>query len=291
MNTWEQATPLGPGGATILASMAKVVILGAGPIAGELASTLTRAGVAAVILFDDDVPSMAAGKALDVQQACPIIGSDTAMSGGGRSADLLDVDVLVVADRGSDGREWSGETGLAQLARLLPRVRGTVAFAGASHAWLLERSVIELGRSRSAAIGSAPLALEAAVRAMAALEADCPVSDVHLTIAGRPPTEVAVLWDISQIAGEAATRRLDQGALRRIEARIPALWPPGPYALGSAASLAVRTILEGTDRTLTGFTLLDRRDTAVALPVRYKRGSPSSVASVTGSRTLAALGL
>ncbi len=268
-----------------------VVILGAGPIASELASTLARAGVSRVMLLDDEVPSMAAGKALDVQQACPIIGSDTEVSCGGPTADVLDADVLVVADRGSDGREWSGETGLAQVARLLPRIRGIVAFAGASHAWLLERSVIELGRSRAAAVGSAPLALEAAVRAMAALEADCPVSDVHLTVAGRPPTEVAVLWEVSQIAGEAATRRLDQGAMRRIEARIPALWPPGPYALGSAASLAVRTILQGADRTLTGFTLLDRRDTALALPVRYKLGSPSSVASVTGNRTLAALGL
>lgn len=271
--------------------MSTVVILGAGPIASELASALSGIGVTHIVLFDEEVQSVAAGKALDLLQSCPIIRSDTKLCGYAHASDVLGADLLVVADRGKDGQEWSGEAGLAQVARLLPRVTGPVVFAGAAQAWLLERCVAELGRSRGGAVGSAPLALRAAVQAMTALEADCAASDVAVTIAGRPPKEVAVLWDVSQIGGEAASLRLDQAALRRIEARLPALWPPGPFALASAASVVASAILRRIDRTLTCYTMHGSPGQPLALPVNIRNGEVQSVARLPRTAALSALGL
>ncbi|MGE3843908.1 MAG: hypothetical protein AB7I50_20230 [Vicinamibacterales bacterium] len=271
--------------------MSKVVILGAGPIASELASSLTRNGVEEIVLFDGDVPAVAAGKALDVRQSCPILGSDSSLIGSADPADVLGADVLAVADQGKNGQEWTGEPGLAQIARLLPRITGPVVFAGTSQAWLLERCTFELGRRSTSTLGSSPIALEAAVAAMAALEADTAVSDVRMTIAGRPPKDAAILWDASTIGGEPATARLDSAALRRLEARLPALWPPGAFALASAATRVVLTILRHTDRTLTCYAVAPGHDRAAARPVRFRHGEghPLVLAGATGAR--AALGL
>lgn len=271
--------------------MAKVVILGAGPVASELASSLTRCGVEEIVLFDEEVPAVAAGKALDIRQSCPIIAADTRLTGSGDAADVLGTDVLVVADHGKTGQEWAGEPGLAQVARLLPRVTGPIVFAGASQAWLLERCTSELGRTITSAVGSSPLALEAAVAAMAALEADTAASDIRMTIAGRPPKDVAIVWDSVTIGGEPATARLDPAALRRLEARLPALWPPGVFALASAASTVVLTILQHADRTLTCYAVARGHDRAAARPVRFRQGEAHASLRASATGVLAALGL
>jgi hypothetical protein len=138
-------------------------------------------------------------------------------------------------------------------------------------------------------VGSAPLAFEAAVRAVTALEADCDASDVRLTVVGRPPDEVAILWESATIGSEPAIERLGTAAIRRIEQRAVALWPPGPYALSSAAALAVRTLLDGARRTLTAFCVDERRARAVALPVRFDARGIHAVVVTRAGRPLASL--
>ena len=112
---------------------------------------------------------------------------------------------------------------------------------------VIERGVNELGMSRMRLFGSAPEALRSAVIAIVALEANASPSDISLSVLGRP-SQVIVPWDEAAIAGRSATAVLSAAQLARLDARIARLWPPGPYALGSAAARMVRTALTRTPR-------------------------------------------
>ena len=54
-------------------------IVGAGPLATALASTLAARGRVRHIRLIDDAATVAAGKALDVRQSTPVLGTDVAI--------------------------------------------------------------------------------------------------------------------------------------------------------------------------------------------------------------------
>lgn len=261
--------------------MPDVTIVGAGELGGALAHLLARRDVVKMIRLIDETGTIAAGKALDLTQASPLEGFSTEITG---SADLMaaaGAAVIVVADR-ANGVEWQGEEGLALLRRLLhlgsPRI---VLCAGASQREIVERGVRELGYPRERLFGSAPEALASAVRAMVALETNGSPTDVALTVLGIPPAQIVVPWEEATVGGSAATRVLDEPARRRIAARIAPLWPPGPYALASAAAKAINAVIGRSRRTFAAFVAPDdsggRRCRTTALPVRLDAGGIQTV--------------
>jgi hypothetical protein len=248
--------------------MSTVVILGAGPLGGALACTLSWTSVCSEVILVDEAVSTAAGKALDIRQSCPIIGSDTRLTASANPADTARADVIVIADHAGDGHEIMGEAGLTLLGRAIEaNPAAPVLLAGCAQEWLLEKTILELNRSRTTIVGSGVHAFEAGLRVLAAIEADRPAREVILTLVGRPPKRFAILWDTAIITQRAALDRLDAAAVRRLESRAVALWPPGPYALASSASLAVAAMLKGTERTMTCLVVPERAGEAVALPV------------------------
>src|SRR5688572_26204330 len=111
--------------------MSTVAILGAGPLGGALAAALAWKSVCSRVLLLDDAINVAAGKALDILQSCPLWGSDTRLSATSEAAHVAEADVIVVADRAADSVEWQGETGLAMMARTLAAGSAApVVFAG-----------------------------------------------------------------------------------------------------------------------------------------------------------------
>jgi malate dehydrogenase len=255
--------------------MLDVAIVGAGELGGLVAHVLARRNaVAEIRLIDDSDESsrIAMGKALDIMQAGPVERFATRVSGSTDLARVGGAAVVVLADRVRGG-EWQGEDGL----RLLERLRGLasnaiVMCAGAGQRDLLELGVRELHMPRTRLFGSAPEALAAAARAIAALEADGSPHDVALSVVGVPPNEIIVPWEEATIGGFAATRVLVEPARRRIAARVPLLWPPGPYALASVAARIVEAIVGRSRRSAVCFVGPDdsagQRMRAAALPVR-----------------------
>src|SRR5215203_4795741 len=148
--------------------MSTVAIIGAGPLGGTLASTLAgRARVGEVRLIDPEA-RVAEGKALDILQSGPVEAFNTRVTGTTSYAAAAGSDVIVFADLVSAG-EIAGETGLA-LVRQIGRMDTTapLLFAGGAHRELMVRSIGELRLARRRLLGSAPLALESAVRAVTA---------------------------------------------------------------------------------------------------------------------------
>lgn len=225
--------------------MSTVVILGAGEIGGALARQLAATDLVSRIVLVDDLGSVAAGKALDVAQSGPVDRYHTLLTGTNDLAAVVGAAVLVVADRaGQPGGEWQDEAGLAMLKRVagLNQVAPLLC-AGAAQGGLIERGVNEAGIARVRLFGTAGEALRSAVTAITALEAQASPSDISLTVLGRPPQQVIVPWDQGAIGGRSIPQVLSAAQLARLDARAARLWPPGPYALASAAARIIRTAL------------------------------------------------
>ena len=230
--------------------MSTLAILGAGDIGGAVAHAVAALDVVSRIVIVDDLAGVAAGKALDVAQSGAVDRCHTTLSGTNDIAAVVGAKAIVIADRfAGPPAEWADDPGLAILKRVSGLNQSALIMcAGAKQISVVERGVNELGLSRMRLFGSAPEALRSAVIAITAAEAQAAPSDISLSVLGRPPANVIVPWDEASIAGRSATNVLSAAQLARLDARIARLWPPGPYALGTAAARMLRTALTRSPR-------------------------------------------
>jgi malate dehydrogenase len=238
--------------------MHEVAIVGAGELGGALAHVLARRDAARSIRLVDDKGRVAEGKALDIAQAAPVEGFATTLSGSTDVSMAAGAAVIVIADRMGAG-EWQGEAALQLVGRLARSAPQAILLcAGASQRETIDRAVLELEIPRTRLFGSAPEALAAGARALAALAVDGSPRDVALTVLGVPPAHTVIPWEDATLAGYALTRLVGEPARRRLHARVAALWPPGPYALATAAALVVEAIAGRSRRAISCFVAPDR---------------------------------
>jgi malate dehydrogenase len=238
--------------------MTIAAIIGAGELGGAIAHALARRESVARVLLVDTAASVAAGKALDIQQAGAIEGFHTRLSGTDDPTRIVGSTVCIVADRsGREPREWQGEDALAQLSRIGAYVGDApVLFAGVHQTGLMELLAREAGWKSERLVGSAPEALASAVRAIVAMEARCSPAEVMLTILGAPPAGFVVPWSEASIGGYALERVLTPVQLTRIEARAARLWPPAAYTLALAAATMAEGIVRSSRRAFSALTML-----------------------------------
>lgn len=255
--------------------MSFVAVIGSGPLGGAIAHKLAlRDRIREIRLIDRD-GSIARGKALDMLQSAPVDSFSTRIT----AADSIDAAagaaVVVLADAAT-GSEHGGEDGLALLRRIAAAgVKAPIVVAGAGGRDLIARGVLELRLSPATIIGSAPLALESALRALAGLAVDLSGVEIGLRVVGVPPRSAVVAWEEGTLGGEPLTAQIPAHVLAGLSARIPGLWPPGPYALGSAGARIVEALAQGTRRRFTCFVAMDAgpvRAAVTAMPVELEAG-------------------
>ena len=214
--------------------MSTVAILGAGELGGATAHALAAAGCVSRVLLIDTHGQVAAGKALDIQQAGAISAFPTSSRAPPTSTRVAGCSVCVVADRAGPPRPNGGARMGSKLSRALRRMPARLRWCSPapSRTRCCVRWPTEAGVDRRRLIGSAPEALAASVRAMVAMEAGCSVTEVNLTVLGCAPRGIVVPWVEASVAGYALEKVLTQAQLARVEARLARLWPPGPYTLG-----------------------------------------------------------
>ena len=172
------------------------------------------------------------------------------------------------------GQEWQGEPALA-LVRQLDEQNPGVLFvcAGATQSWVIGQAVADLHLDRRRLMGSAPMAWRAAAQALVALHTDRSPADVTLDVAGST-RDLFALWSSATIGGRSVHEVFTRPEQLSIDARFTRLWPPGAYALATAAARFCEAAVRGSYRTLTGFVCLrDELGTAArgsmaALPMR-----------------------
>jgi malate dehydrogenase len=261
--------------------MREVAIVGAGELGGAIAHVLARRDAVRSLVLVDESGRVAAGKALDIAQAAPVEGFATRLAGTTDIATVAGAGVVIVAERFAGG-PWSTEDGLLLLKRLAQTAPDAIVVcAGASYRELVERGVRELRIDRRRLFGSAPEALAAGARALVALAANGSPREVALSVLGVPPSHTVIPWKDATIGGVALNRQMDEPSRRRLAARIAALWPPGPYALASAAAAVVEAMAGRSRRVATCFVAADTasgtRARTAALPVRFNACGIASI--------------
>jgi malate dehydrogenase len=256
--------------------MSTVAIIGAGPLGGALAQTLARRGRVGEVRLIDPEGRIAEGKALDILQSSAVEPFNTRVTAATSYAAAAGAGVLVLADLASGG-EIAGEPGLA-LLRQLARMETTAPFlfAGGAQRELMTRAMSELHLPARRLLGSAPLALESAVRAVTAALMDASPADLAIGVAGVPPRDAVIGWDAATAFNRPIAEVLAPHHLSALTSRLPALWPPQPYTLASAAARVAEALVEGSRRRYTCFAAIDvtgaGRDMVAAVPVEIEKG-------------------
>src|SRR4029450_2050412 len=261
--------------------MSDIAIIGAGELGGWLAHAVARQDLAPTICLIDDAGRVAEGKALDISQAAPIEGFATTLSGSTDLASAVGASAIVIADRAA-GVEWAGDDGLMllrRLSRLAPKA--VIVCAGPAHRDLGGRGVCDLHLRRERLFGSAPEALVSTARALVALTINGSPRDVALSVLGLPPSLIVLPWNDATVAGFPLTGVVDEPTRRQLHRRIEAAWPPGPYALASAASKALEAMFRRIQMVVSCYVAPDdsagTRTRTAALPVRI---GPTGIESV-----------
>ena len=246
--------------------MPVVAIIGAGPLAGALAHKLALRGRVSEVRLIDPQESVARGKALDIVQSGPVDGFATRVTGDGSSLAAIGADVVVVADA-VDGSEHTGESALALVRQLTAAgLNRPIVFAGGTQREAMTLCVRELRLSSSRVMGSAPAALASALRALTGVVLDTSPVEVTLNVVGVPPRHAVVAWQEGTVSGQPLASVMGAHEIAALNARLPGLWPPGPFALASAAARVAEALCHGSRRQYSCFIDAGRGRIA-ALPV------------------------
>lgn len=254
--------------------MPTAAIIGAGNLGGALAHTLAARERFRLIRLIDSAGDVAAGTALDIQQSGPVLGFSTQLVGARHVLEAIGADVVILADPArATGPPLDGEHGLAAIRTLAAHGnRAPLVCADATQGLLVEQATVELNLSTFAIVGSAPAALAAAARAVVALDLDVSPTDVALPVIGRPPDRLFVPWSQATLAGAPLEASLSSPRLVSLGERLRHLWPPGPYALASAAARVAEAAALGSARTYSSVVMMSGaygvRDRAGSMAVR-----------------------
>jgi malate dehydrogenase len=266
-----------------------LAIIGGGATGGALAHKLAARGRVGEVRLIDPAAAVARGKALDILQSSPIDRFATRVTAADSIHAAAGADAIAIADPADGAGEHAGEPGLALLRRIRDAAGGSpVVFVGAAQRELIGRAVSELRMPRARVLGTAPGALESAVRAMAGLALDASGVEVQVRIAGVPPHAAVAGWAEATAFGQPLASLLPAHVIAGLNGRIPGLWPPGPYALASAAARVLEALAHGSRRRFTCFVPLDagaRRDAVAAVPVVVGRGGVLRVLEPVLSRS------
>lgn len=140
----------------------------------------------------------------------------------------------------------------------------------------MQRTADELHVSTTRLVGSAPLGLESAVRALAAAVLDASPADLAIGVAGVPPNAAVIGWDAATAFNQPIGNVLPAHRIASLSSRLAALWPPSPYTLAAAGARVAEALVNGSRRRYTCFAAIDvagvGRGRMAAVPIEIVRG-------------------
>lgn len=249
--------------------MTTIAILGAGDLGGSIARCLADRDCAARIVLVDPDEGRARGKALDILEAGPVEGSDTRVEGCAGLTDAGTADVVVVADTPELAPHETASHRVGDFMRALVGLvgKGTLLVARADGPPLVEAAVRK-GLRRERVLGSAPLALCAALRRRLAAEVGAEPREVTAVLLGLPPDALALPRESASVGGVPIDRLWPVACRRALDAvRGRSL---GPSSLAAAAARVLQALAGPRPTVLPVFAMLDgeygHRDLALAVP-------------------------
>ncbi|HEX9796045.1 MAG TPA: malate dehydrogenase [Anaerolineales bacterium] len=273
--------------------MAKVTIVGAGHTGATTAHWLAERELADLVLVDV-VEGMPQGKALDLTEAMPVIGSDVRVIGANDYRQTQGSDIIVVT-AGLPRKPGMSRDDLLEANSAIVRqvIEGTLKDSPSAIYIMLTNPLdamsylaMKVGQlPRERVIGQAGILDSARMRSFVAMELDVSVQNVHCYVLGGHGDDMVPLTRHSNVAGVPLDRMLPKDRLDAIVERtrkgggeIVGLLKTGSAFYAPAAALAqmVEAILRNRHLVVPAAAYLEgeygQRDIFFGVPVQLGRG-------------------
>ena len=251
----------------------RVTVVGAGMVGGTAAQLLAQRDYADVVLVDivDGLPQ---GKALDLAEAGPVLGYDTALTGANGYEDTANSDVVVITSGIARKPGMSRDDLLKTNMGIVRSVTGQVVAQSPDAIIIVVSNPLDAmchvafdaaGFPRERVIGMAGVLDSARFRTFIARELDVSVEDVTGFVLGGHGDTMVPLSRYSTVAGVPITELMPSDRVRAIEERtanggaeIVGLLKTGSawYAPGASIVQMVDSILLDKKRVLPASVLL-----------------------------------
>lgn len=213
----------------------KVSILGAGELGATIAQKLAQKDWAGEVFLMDLESGPPEGKALDLLEANPVLGSGTVLRGSHDLTDVQNSECLILADmRGStDGlnQRQVGEP-LPKLEKLSRDV--VILVAGREPAPLMSLVRSSWSIAPRQILGTAPVALASVWRKYLGNSLRCSPQDLTVSLLGAPPQE-GLYQVVASVAAQPVENFLSIPELRRVAEQVSRRSCPGSHTLATAA--------------------------------------------------------
>ncbi len=204
--------------------MAKVTIVGAGHTGATTAHWLAEREIADIVMIDivEGVPQ---GKALDLMEALPVVGSDVHVVGSNAYAESAGSDVVVITAGLPRKPGMSRDDLLAANAKIVTSaVESSIAVSPDAIYIILTNPLDAMsflamkksGLPRERIVGQAGILDSARMRAFVAMELDVSVKNVHCYVLGGHGDDMLPLTRHSNVAGVPLEKILKPKQLKAI---------------------------------------------------------------------------
>ena len=280
----------------------KVTVVGAGMVGGAVAQGLALRDYADIVLVDI-VEGMPQGKALDLMQAGPVLGYDTALTGANGYAETAGSDVVVITSGIARKPGMSRDDLLRTNMGIVRSVTEQVVTASPDAVLIVVSNPLDAmchvafdaaGFPRDRVIGMAGVLDSARFRTFIAMELDVSVEDVSAFVLGGHGDTMVPLSRYSTVAGIPITELLTPERVQAIEARtasggaeIVGLLKTGSAYTAPGASVVqmVDAILLDKRRILPASVLLQGEygitDLFVGVPIKLGAGGMRDIIQIT----------
>jgi malate dehydrogenase len=280
----------------------KVSVIGAGMVGGTVAQLIAQRNYADVVLVDI-VDGMPQGKALDLEQAGPVLGYDSALTGSTTYDATANSSVVVITSGIARKPGMSRDDLLKTNAGIVRSVTEQVVAHSPNCILIVVSNPLDAmchvafdasGLPRERVIGQAGVLDSARFRLFIARELDVSVEDVSAFVLGGHGDTMVPLSRYSTVAGIPVTELIEPTRLREIEERtanggaeIVSLLKTGSAYYAPAASVAsmVDAIMLDKKRVLSASVLLRGEfginDLFVGVPIKLGGAGLESIFEIT----------
>ncbi|MSO29828.1 MAG: malate dehydrogenase [Acidobacteria bacterium] len=277
------------------------VVGGAGNVGATVARSIAEKELADVIIIDI-ADQKAAGVALDIYEACPIIGSDSRVIGGGSWEDAAGSDIVVITSgkprKPGMSRDDLVKDNFAIMQSIAPKVvehcPNAIIIPVANPLDAMAQALFRLTKfPRERVIGMAGVLDSARMSTFIAMELKVSVENVHSFVLGGHGDTMVPLPRYSTVAGVPITELLSKERIAAIAERTAnggaeitkmvgtSAW----YAPGAAAAEMCEAILKDKKKILPCSVFLQGeygiRDLFVGVPVKLGSGGMEGIIEIT----------
>lgn len=273
-------------------SRPKISVIGAGNVGASAAFQIADQELSDVVLVDI-VESMPQGKALDLQQMCPVIGSDVNFTGTNSYEDTANSDVVIITSGIPRKPGMSRDDLISTNTKIVKEVTENVVKHSPNSILILVTNPLDAmvyvshkvsGFPRERVMGMAGVLDSARFRTFIAMELGVSVENIHAFVLGGHGDDMVPLARYTTVAGIPITDLMDEATIealitrtRKGGAEIVGLLKTGSafYAPGTSVVEMAEAILKDKKKILPCCVHADGEygieDTFVGLPVKLGR--------------------